>query len=100
MSNEDEIKEIVKKLERKTNLKAYEKKFLEVYNKRTCDEDLIRELQLAGKDRYIERNTKADFKQANKNFRDELKKQGKSLEGNWTEAPPPPPAIPEDCCIM
>jgi hypothetical protein len=100
MSNETEIKEIVKKLENKQDLKAYEKQFLEVYKKKTCDEDLIRELQLKGLNKYIERDYKADYKTANKAFKDDIKEQGQSLKGKWTDAPPPPPAIPDDCCIM
>jgi hypothetical protein len=100
MSNEAEIKELVNKLKSKAQLKAYEKRFLDIYNKKTCDEELIKQLQLEGLNKYIERDYKADFKTANRAFVSDIKEQGKSLKGNWGDAPPPPPAIPDDCCIM
>lgn len=96
----EEIKEIVKTLEAKPSLKAYEQRFLNVYNKKTCDEDLIRELRQIGRDKYIERNYKAEFNKSNRNFISDIKNQGQSLKGKWNEPPPPPPAIPSDCCIM
>jgi hypothetical protein len=99
MTTEDEVKEIANTLERKSNLKAYEQQFLDVYNKRTCDSELVRDLQLQGLNRYVKPDSAADFKESNKNFRAELKEQVQSLKGNWREAPPEPPALPS-CCIM
>jgi hypothetical protein len=100
MSTEDEIKEIVAILRKKENLKAYEKQFLDVYDKKTCDEELIKELQLKGLNKYIERNLKNEFNELNKSFVSDIKDQGKSLKGKWTDVPPSPPPLPSDCCIM
>lgn len=100
MSNKEEVEKLVKKLEKKQNLKPYEKKFLEIYNKEKCDEEEIRNLILAGRDKYVERNYKADIKQAGRNFLSGAKEGGQSLKGSWKDAPPPPPSFPEDCVIM
>lgn len=100
MSTPDEVKDLVEKLKNKKNLKPYEVRFLQVYDKKICDEGLIKELQLIGRDKYIERNFETDIKEAGRNFIDGAKKTGSSLSGNWADAPPPPPQFPEDCCIM
>lgn len=100
MSTPEEIKELVETLKNKKQLKPYEVRFLEVYNKKTCDETLIKELQLIGRDKYIERNFETDIKESGRKFIDGAKSTGSSLKGKWTDAPPPPPQFPEDCIIM
>jgi hypothetical protein len=100
MSTLEEIEKIVANLKRKKNLKPYEQRFLEIYENETCDREKMRELILEGRDKYIERNYKADIKEAGRKFITGAKEGGKSLGGNWAEAPPPPPQFPEDCVIM
>lgn len=100
MSTPEEIEKIVAKLERKENLKPYEQRFLDIYKNETCDREKMRELILAGRDKYIERNYKSDIKEAGRKFITGAKEGGNALKGKWTDAPPPPPKFPEDCVIM
>lgn len=100
MSTPNEVKELVDKLKKKTKLKPYEVRFLEIYDKKICDEKLAKELQLIGRDKYIERNHKTDIKEASKKLLFNAKEGNKALTGNWGQAPPAPPPFPDDCVIM
>jgi hypothetical protein len=100
MSTQEEIKQIVKTLKSRKDLKKYEKDFLKIYEENICDEERVKKLQLIGRDKYIEKNYKADIKEAGRKFVKRAEQGNNSLKGDWREAPPPPPQFPEDCIIM
>lgn len=82
------------------NKTKIEKLYEKVKKKNICNEEKIKELQTSG---LIHNNKKRNYikeaKESEKKFREYAKKWD-SLKGKWTEKPPPPPKLPNDCIIM
>lgn len=101
MSTPEEVKEIAQYLSNKKNLRPMEKEFLAVYNNGTYNEERILELIKIGRGQYIK--TDSDYKKQLKDSATQLQEYGKkwdSVTGKWTEQPPMPPQIPDDCVIL
>ena len=62
-------------------------------NKRQCDREKARELQLLGRGLIIE-SKENDFSDTMIFAEDEYEQKRGSLKGRWDEAPPPPPKLP------
>lgn len=75
-----------------------EKEYENVVKNLTCDNARIKELRESGKVQFI-----SDGKSIKDSERALVAygKDWKSIStGRWDEAPPPPPKLPSDCCIM
>lgn len=77
---------------------SIELEYKNTVNNNICDKKKIRKLEEAGKIKFLE-----DPKSMKESERD-LKKYAKDwsslTKGRWDEAPPMPPKLPSDCCIM
>lgn len=82
------------------DLTPMEKEYLETVKSGKCNEKRIKELKMAGRGHYIERESaKKQMKDSARDFK-KYAKNWDSIKGKWSEAPPPPPAFPSDCSIM
>lgn len=82
------------------NLTPMEKEYIDTVNRNKCDPIRIKELKMAGRGHFIEReNVKEIIKSDGEEFK-KYAQNWKSIKGKWLETPPPPPALPSECSLM
>ena len=75
-----------------------EKEYKNVVNDLKCDKGRIKELQKAGKIKFIE--DPKSIKDSERDLKNYAKDWSSLTKGRWDEAPPMPPKLPSDCSIM